>query len=555
MKYFNIKEYIYIHLKSNRYFLYIIFCSIIVVFGISLIFSNIFFYSFSCDECYQALSVRQYQDSPAAIGVFYIGHIFTSIFGDSIICLRTISKFAYLLAIGIPCIYLNRHTKNILLSSLVFLICAACATIGGFNIFNWDTIAYPFEAIGLIYIINYISSPKKSNILWCGILCGIMTIIRLPLFAATIICLVSIILCNKGNIHRIILHSVIGLFACIITILLCGSIISGSVTNYFLAFSEDNIINGHGIDNLHRNIWRFNHLMPYIFISGFGATFSFILAWIYSKLNFHSKIFFVLSVFCTIIIYWFIVRLAAIQYGYDTTIFGMPYPFAFISILIIPAYNCFKCPQTISKKLKIELLIILMFYLLEGFGSDTPYERLNISFIFPITLSIIWSALQLNLKHVFKIWIYISSLTLPFICIAKVAFIAKYYTLPQYTPNHFEHLLFPIAEIDIWKNLHQDVEMIKLDDPLLNNTIFWGYEKYTPTYCFMDKPKVSIQTFHMKDGDIDFFKSLIHKPLYIILMSNGPSDLQRKTMNILINDENYRLFKKRDHYSILQYNN
>lgn len=526
-------------------------CYIIIIFATFLIFSNILFFFITGDECYQALSVRQYKDSPLAIGVFYIGHIFTNIFGDSIICLRIISKIAYILTICISCIYLYKRTNNLIISTLTFLICSTCSTIGGFNIFNWDTIAYPFEAVGLLFIIRYISTPSRSNIFWCGMMCGIMTIIRSPLLASTIICLITIILCNKGNYSKIINHCIVGLSICIITIIACSIIISGSIVNYIDSFSEDNIINGHGINNLKNIIWKFNHLIPYIIISGFGVTFSFILAWIEPYCKFHKKFFYAASIVCILTTYWLIVRLGAIHYGYDIIIFGMPYPFAFISLTFIPAYNFFINRKKMPSELKISLLATLMFYLLEGFGSDTPYERLNISYIFPITLGIIWTSLRHRHRSIFKTWIIFSSLTLPLICMFKVGFTFKYYTFPNLPPKHFEYLMFPKEEIELWQNLDSCVTMVKQFDKNLTKTVFWGLENYTPTYSYKEDPVISIQTFHMQDGDIDFLKEFDSRPLFIFLMHTAPEVKYNKTKENLICKHNYISLKVYPQFSLL----
>lgn len=65
------------------------------------------------DELYQTLSVKHYSDSPLAMLTFWIGNIWTRIFGFSILSLRNLLSTEQLITVGIATYWLWRHTRNI----------------------------------------------------------------------------------------------------------------------------------------------------------------------------------------------------------------------------------------------------------------------------------------------------------------------------------------------------------------------------------------------------------------------------------------------------------
>lgn len=72
------------------------------------------------DELYQTLSVKHYSDSPLAMLTFWIGNIWTRIFGFSILSLRNLLSTEQLITVGIATYWLWRHTRNIRLCAAAF---------------------------------------------------------------------------------------------------------------------------------------------------------------------------------------------------------------------------------------------------------------------------------------------------------------------------------------------------------------------------------------------------------------------------------------------------
>lgn len=529
-------------------------CILIIIIGIIAIFSNVLFFFIFGDEGYQALCARNPLSSPIAAGTFYIGHVFTQLFGDSLISLRFLSKICYIFTIGISCLYFNSKTDNPLVSSIIFLILGVCSTISGFYIFNWDTMAYPFEAIGLILLLNYNKKPKYSNIIFCGIACGLMSYVRFPLIITSILYLATIIYAHRNSANRIstiIKHCIVGILSCVFILLLCAKITYGSLSSYFGSFISENFINGHGMDNIGGILWKANYLIPYIFISGVPTIFSFILANFYRKISVHKTSFIIISLIFTTFSYWMIVRLSVvIGWGYDNTIYGLPFPFFYLPFLLIFYYKYFRSHQ-FPHSLIFNILIIFLFYLAEGFGSDTPYERLNISFAFPILLATIYSSIDQSIKESIFRWLYISAVSLTIICFLKVKFIYKYSEKLDNNPEHLEYLSFASNETDIWKNLMTDIKMIDDSGFKREDILFWGTEKYSPTYVFQKHPKANIQHFHMKDGDIT--KVINTSPKFIFMM-NTNGYIHNKSIDLLLNNYDFSIVRTTPYYILLESN-
>lgn len=203
------------------------------------------------DECYQLMSVANFQDNPMAPLTFAMGHWWQSIFGDGILAIRIFMRLLYSLSIAIGCAFFYVKIRNARLTSLMFMTLCFAACIFGMNIFNWDTSMFIFEVIMIWLCIDYWQTPKWQNVIAIGVLTGIITMGRLPFAVALIYLLpMTIIRHRASNYRRGIYEAIVMLSAAIASAALIVLCLYGSLASYIGKLNPLYIINGHDLRDI-----------------------------------------------------------------------------------------------------------------------------------------------------------------------------------------------------------------------------------------------------------------------------------------------------------------
>lgn len=261
--------------------------------GVASIFCSLSTFMFCGDEGYQTLCVRFYQDCPMAMLTFWQGHLWTSLFGDSVMALRSLMGVCYIVSVAIACWVMYRFTRAGVLSAAVFFaMCAACPFSTLF-IYGWDSGAYPWMTLFAASLLWYLHRPSLQRIAVVGAAAALMALSRIPTLAALPVVLVFIIIKHRAW-KPVLTHSVVGLtaFAAVgfMAILL---ITCGHPSQYVDAWIPDNIINGHF--DTGRLIFRIKETTQFVSCAYAPALLCLGCAAFYNKVRCHRKLWFFIS--------------------------------------------------------------------------------------------------------------------------------------------------------------------------------------------------------------------------------------------------------------------
>ncbi|MDE7119076.1 MAG: hypothetical protein K2O10_00535 [Muribaculaceae bacterium] len=204
------------------------------------------------DESYQALCVRQYAESPLAMGMFWVGNLWTRLWGDGYLSLRWLSWLVSLLAVTATSAYLWHVVKSWRVAAWVFVLAMVMGSVGRHTMYNWDTGFYLVFALAEIAALHYARTRSVAGVVALGVTTALVVVARVP--AAVVVPLACVLVCGRppavtwrcGRAIAVVLY----LLAVAATIVLAAIAMCGSVQAYLAAFSPANIINGHSVDNL-----------------------------------------------------------------------------------------------------------------------------------------------------------------------------------------------------------------------------------------------------------------------------------------------------------------
>lgn len=478
-------------------------CVFLIILGIYVVFNNILYCGFVGDENYQALCVKDYTNSPITMLLFFNAHVWTELFGFSILSLRIFCRICCIFSICLGCGYLWYKSKNFLVTATAFVISCLIYNLGCFGIYNWDTGAYPIEAIWAILIVAYIDHPSKILTIALGVTCGIMTMTRLPLSVAIIPTIIILYLSSRPlqtNLKHFWGKQLLFWISCVIIFLIFVILMTGSVHNYFLSFNQNNLISGHSLDQIHKYLWIFQNQFPFVFISWVPIIYCYVgaILWHKNATNKYIKT----AIFCIgIILFWSVLRVSARMDDYDNPIFGIGLPLIIVPGIIIPfiANRYHTCINLSHNKSKNQLLTLLFFTLIIGMGSDAMFERWTSIFLFPMILGTIWGNITDKCMHVIKTWLTFTIILLTFIWTYKSIAATKSYVWSETTIESRGNIPSFPDFASVLSEIPQDIENLNMNDGAYT---FWGYYRYPLTLEFEKTPRYSIQTFHYSSMDI-----------------------------------------------------
>lgn len=202
-----------------------------------------------CDESYQALCVGSYAAQPAAPATFAAGHLWQHVFGHEALTLRYFGVLCVVVSLAVGALWFYMRRGNILQASALMLTASLTVSPAIFKIYNWDTGAYPAEALALVCALGLWLRPRIWKSALLGALCAWLMLCRIQLA----VCLPLALWLACSAIPRQKARSATALFATFaLTWLAASFLIFGTPAGYIDAVTSGGFISGHTPAN-----WRY----------------------------------------------------------------------------------------------------------------------------------------------------------------------------------------------------------------------------------------------------------------------------------------------------------
>ena len=383
--------------KTEKYAIVLL----LVAFGIVYPFLDIPWHRWTRDDCYQALSCRDYVRQPIAMLSFYIGHLWTSLFSDSLLSLRRLMAVSYILSIGAGCLWFYRHTRAALAAAAWFAALMVMVPACSLFLFGWDVAAYPFTVLALLAALRFLHAPDVRSSIFLGASLALLTLARVPAGVSAICALILIKWLAPKNPHPSSLvprpsslaphpRSLVPRPSSLapLAFLLTASILillMGGFSQYFHAWAPDNIINNHY--SIRPYLARILTLSPYILTAyGCGAA-----ALLFSMLFFRIRKGRGSSLAKAAVLFGgFAVPLClALMVPWTVSaVFGIPQFILLALLFYLPFYNL-----THDSRRPVSwtfLLTVIAFALVPAVGSDGMVERPLCLPLIPVAAVAVW---------------------------------------------------------------------------------------------------------------------------------------------------------------------
>lgn len=443
-----------------------------VAVAIAVTFPSLFLCDPNLDECYQALSASRWREAPMAPLSFYIGHLWISAFGNSLLALRILQLLCQMAAVGAGTWYFMRRTRSITVASLVFMTLASATQITSMYIYNWDTGAYFWTTLCFLSALLYLRRGTAGAGAVLGVATALMVASRVPLLVLLpVVAAVAV----RGRISRWAPWVSLGVF--ILSAAGLVWLIYGSWRGLMDAWSPDNVITGHTdpaifLQGLATTVPRLvmEQLLPLVCMGG---------AWIATR---RGRI--VLAAVCA-----------------SAALVGL----SMLYILPVRVFWGVWIPVVLMLCLKGRRVrgahpwLLLCFCVAPAVGSDHMAERLLMLPLMPVALAWVWPEVR--------------RYTVPF-CTAMFSAIvvmsaAKYVYWVQEGACDASALSPRLAGLYVSREFYGEVVDLRADaeqaeaESCGRGFTFAGRDKYVGAYCISDSALYSLQHFHYLDRRAD----------------------------------------------------
>lgn len=375
--------------------------SLCIIAGIAVMFSLLNARSFWGDEVYQTLCVRNYKEAPLGVLVYYIGHLWTSLFGFNMMNLRYLAAIETTLAIGVTSFYLYRITKQPLLTGFSFLLGCVLMKLCEFTLYNWDSGTYLFDSLAICCLVSSIGKPSRCKFIALGALIAFMALGRLTsgiflLFTVIII----VFACKDTRSSFSTLQSLLLIvFSFCITFFLITFLILEFPLEYFNLLRDGKVVSGHSFQNDgYRLVCRLASIiqrMAVFWFPGIGCLF---MALIFQKIKRkYVKILFLCLFTCYCLLLSYDIEKANVWMGIPLCIGGDGI-IGFGLLLAYPIFNLFERGEK-NKIFILKLWAVFFLIISISFGSDAFFERMASGFLVPLLVGLIWQLKIVKLRN------------------------------------------------------------------------------------------------------------------------------------------------------------
>lgn len=438
-----------------------------------------------CDESYQALCVGSYSCQPSAPAIFAAGHLWQWLFGHDALTLRYLGVICVLAAIAIGALWYYRRRGNALEACALMAAASLTATPAIFRIYNWDTGAYPVEALSLVAALSLWLRPRMWKTALLGALCALafLSRVQLAIYLPLALWLAAAALPRR---RRAAAALTLGAFTAVWA---AGAlVIFGSPLGHAEAIISGNFISGHTLDN-----WR------YLLRRARLDTIDLPLAWLplgaaaAAAAVFHryrSPRPWLRSALAVLLCGWIFLAAAITVTFYDGIIFAADLPL-FIIVAILPAaMHCRPMPAA-------AIWICVISVALTAFGSDAIAERYFSSYALAPLVAVVLPALRRGGRRL--LWTLIAFAATAGACTSAMRHIAlaRVYTHAMDRFPLQRGLLGSRRDLMSWSAMQAETDMragkrIKFVCRPYGLLLSYGKESYD---------WAELQNFHFKDGD------------------------------------------------------
>jgi hypothetical protein len=468
---------------THRDLLLIISIIAATVLSVAILFCGIDFWNIlDIDEFYMAINVRDYANSPLGILSFYEGHIFQSIFGESLINLRILTQINVLVSILLAVGFYWHRTRQILTTSLLLITCSLISRICFEMMFDWNTASFPFIVIGAIIMMRYLEDSTKKRAALLGVSIALMSMARMPLVVSLPGAMVFMYM--RYGFKTALRDASIMTGTFIITIVCLYFIILGSPSNWIKCWSPQNVITGH--TSILLIIKPFKSI-PILTMQGLLPLLAIFFAQNIAKLKTRKGVIIAMVVSfiaLTIInmtnikhIMWFMLADRPLM-GY----FGMAYLFIFV----IAFYANRHC-----NKVQLSIAALLAFTFVAGIGSDIMFNRP----IWILTLPMLLVFSKIDDKTV-NIWL---ALTFSVSSIWFAYNFRNYWRNNTVCNNEFENISGLKQTVPHAEWLNTAINDIKVNVADVNDMTVVGQGKYLVNYMLTNGSGYNNNFFHYID--------------------------------------------------------
>lgn len=450
------------------------------------------------DEGYMNLCIRDYRNSPLAMLAFYTGHLWTSLFGDSFLTIRRLGYFMGNLAILIGCVYYFQRTRNQLQAMCLFALGCAAMSLERFLIYNWDVAAYPYYALVAVFLIDDIRSPRIWKVCAAGMAVTLLFLSRIQLVVLAPVFAVVVAISVRGERGKCIGHLFAYILSVTVTFVLLTWLMCGSVSAYFNAFSADNIITGHGPDDVRKIYYSFKSIFARN-IATFSLSLSAII--VAMALCICGRV----SVIKKVALYLF---LALSGFGYYivmsilcSPLFNILTSFTGIVIfllLLFPAYNLFLKKKEKTPALQLSVMWILL--VSPVFGSDSTICRMFSSFLLAPLMAMFYPCATRNprLGRLLQSLVMACLVTYGSAMIGRVYISGRYSCLSMNKFPMQEGIWADDLEYSRWKAVYDITLEVRATGARLN---YDGWERYAFAYSMQTSPVLNLHLYHIQDDE------------------------------------------------------
>lgn len=346
------------------------------------------------DEYYQALLCRDYYQAPIAMGTFWLGHLWTGVFGDSLFNLRMLSLLLVASSIALGCCWLYRRTRNMALSAVTFLILSCFTSIFGIENYDWNTSVFLPATLTAYLLLRYAEAPSLRRLAYVGVAAGVLFGFRLPMGFVLPVILAVIIMARRGGLRPILVDSVVGLAVFAATFLVFVTIMTGSPAAYIGCWEKYGVISGHtniaGILEGFSRQW-FKYL---ILIGTFPAMLVLLAAFI-ARLDMPARQKWIsivaAALVCVYLLYKMIIMLSTLTVPYFV-FQGMGFlTYVVLSVLAVISYIGPGGKSTMPRAKAVALVIAVFFPMIFPIGSDVMAVRFYFCSFVPLVVWVLWA--------------------------------------------------------------------------------------------------------------------------------------------------------------------
>lgn len=485
---------------------------ILLIIGALTLLSNLPYMTLPFDEVWQAVSVKYYRHSPLAMGSFWLGHVWCGLVGYNLFNLALLSRIAMAIAIGSATVYLYARTRNSLLAGFVFMTTCLIATLDAMNLFNWDSMNYMTACWAAIALLEYLRKPTTLRACIAGILFGLCIIMRLPMLFSLPILTVAVIYAKKiikSSAAAIVRDILLSAGAALLTWIIAGALMAGSLSGYIDAFNPDNIISGHGLNNIPRYIYRFNQYFPSVLISWTLIPICYLFSvWIGDSDKIRpAKI--IAAIITTILLGWAIIRNEIVNGVSGMCLFSIGLPLVIILCILIP----FRHRTEIPADIRYSGLLLVALYLSIGIGSDTIFQRWSSLFAIPLSMGLIWNYLPAKQKKIITYCIILIAISFSVICAYRLRVFQSTYSAPENVTEFCKNRLMDSELKENYDIAYSINDRIAKEGKVLVN---WDLLRYFMMEQFESTPLFTTQIFHFGNIDPEPYIKRISNPEYVL---------------------------------------